>query len=652
MQKLFNDMKKELLLMMVSGLCGIAQAQMPLPTPTVQVQQVPAQQNAQAQPQQQPQQQRGAQPPGAAEPTNPQIMGVEIPLLDPATDTVSYNGGKFDVGNNAAVRAKFETFLHGTPDTSEQAALYSKKIDAILADTKKYSRNRKAIGSAAMVRMGKTLYKLADLPRDGGQSGVLASSIVSALDAQRGNRARDEESAALDRDIDDLVKKTNNYVNRNTVGNKGAQAQIGDIKGPAQNSTSVSNTFVIAHNTKSIAEKQAAKVKNSATNVEKEIAAKITYQSNLVTFLMMRRFDHAVIAARIYRHIFKDGDTKMQIDEKSQANEMLSGVAGVPPTVNTVDSMASEARSSVDKHMEAVHSMLAQNKLGEATQHLIEAVAIGEHMKSVFTFPVEGRRRVAAYWTLRKRALTALNARDYGTVDEIARKMKEMDVDFDDSMLLSYSAGRKRQSDLCIRNARKALLEGKDEEFNKHITEAGTIWPLNPNLDASAKHLEQFDNKEKELSEFRTLFARGEFRTIFKEQERFECVAVDPTLKTQYKEVILLVSTIDAMLKQLESVADQDKVMGPCIAYEKLVEYRTSEPRAANDPAYKDSLNHYAGKAHDFVQALRDAEDCESRREYGSALSNYYRAQCLYPKSTLAGQGAAKVSEIIVKAQY
>lgn len=621
-----------------------SQAQMPVSQPHAQ-QQTSPQPNALQEP-------TPAQNPANGEPTNPRIWGVEIPLLDPSTDTVSYNGGKFDLGNNAAVRAKFETYLHCSPDTTEEARRYIKQIDAILNDTKKYTKSRKSIGSEALVRMGKTLYKLSDMPQDGGQSGVLASAIVSALDAQRTNRTRDIESERLNKEIDEMVKKTNALVNRNTVGNRGGAAQMGDIKGPPRPTSSASNTFVIAHNTKSIAEKQAAKVKNAASNLETEVAAKTNYQGNLVTFLMMRRFDHAVIAARIYRHVFRDGDTKMNIEEKSKANEILSGVAGVPPTVNTVDSVASTARADIDKHMDAVHSMLAQNKLGEATQHLIEAVAIGEHMYSVFSFPVEGRRRIAAYWTLRKRALTALNARDYGTVDEVARKMKEMDVDFDDSMLLSYSAGKKRQSDLCIRNARKALMAGNDEEFNRFITEAGTIWPLNPNLDASAKHLEAFDNNDSVLAEFRTLFARGDYRTIYKEQERFECVAADPELKGQYKEVILLVSTIDAMIKQLETVGEQDRVMGPCIAYEKLVEYRDSEPRCAEDPEYKDALNRYAQYAHEFVQALRDAEECEKRREYGSALSNYYRALCMYPKSMLAGQGASKVTEIIVKAQY
>lgn len=48
-------------------------------------------------------------------------MGLEIPLLDPASDTVTYNGGKFDVGNNALVRARFEKYLQQNPDDSTEA---------------------------------------------------------------------------------------------------------------------------------------------------------------------------------------------------------------------------------------------------------------------------------------------------------------------------------------------------------------------------------------------------------------------------------------------------------------------------------------------------------------------------------------------------
>ena len=302
--------------------------------------------------------------------------------------------------------------------------------------------------------------------------------------------------------------------------------------------------------------------------------------------------------------------------------------------------------------MEAVNNLLEQNKLSDATQHLIEAVAVGEYMSSVSTFPAEKRRRIAEYWSLRRRVLTSLNARDYGTAEEIAKRMKELDRDFDDAMVMSYCAGKKQQSDLALRNAVKALQDGNDEEFNKYITEAGEIWPRNPRLAEGRRKLETIDSHDPVKQEFKTLISRGEFRTIFNEQTRFEVVAVDPELKEQYRDAITLISTIDGMLTQLDVAAQQDRVIGPCMAYEMLLDKKKEDERYASDPLFNDALNRYALAGHDFVQALEQAAECEKRDELGSALACYYRAQCIYPGSRMARAGAERVAQLILQAKF
>ncbi len=581
--------------------------------------------------------------PANGEPVNPQLMGMEIPLLDPASDTVSYNGGKFDVGNNALLRARFEKYLQQVPDDSAESRRYRERMANILKVTQRAGSTRAAVGSEVLVKVGMGLYEISEYPGDDGQAGTLASAIVSALDAQRANRKRDKNNEKLDGEIDRLVRKTNSYNNRNTH----RLNKPGTTGAPPK-----SNEYLIGSNTKDIATKQATKIKNEATNEASLAVSKLNYQSMLLSFLMQRRFDHAVIGARTYRHIFRDGDTQLNLKEDSDANKLFVGVGGMPPTVNSIDSLASNARRDVDRNIEAVHSLLAQNKLADATQHLIEAVAIGEYMPSVMTFPVEARRRIAAYWNLRKRSLTALNARDYGTVEEIADAMKAMDADFDDSMLRSYCAGKMRQSDLCIRNAMKALQAGNEEEFNKQITEAGTIWPRNPNLDKGADQLAKLDSHDPAKDEFRQLLEAREFRRIFDNQARYEVVALDAGLRDQYKEVITLVSTIDVLLTELASAAAQDKVMGPCVAYEKLLARQKADERFAADDKFRDALHGYAEQAHDFVRVLKDAAECEQRREFGSALSCYYRAQCLYPASELAREGVERVTDVILKASY
>ena len=98
---------KHVAILMVCA-CGGAQAQMPASSPAAQ----PAvaaptgfdASGSSVKPQSDNPARRGETP-------NPQLFGMEIPLMDPASDTVAYNGGVFDVGNNALVRARFEKYL-------------------------------------------------------------------------------------------------------------------------------------------------------------------------------------------------------------------------------------------------------------------------------------------------------------------------------------------------------------------------------------------------------------------------------------------------------------------------------------------------------------------------------------------------------------
>ena len=589
---------------------------------------------------------------------NPQLLGVEMPLMDPSTDTVKYNGGIFDVGNNAAVRARFEKYLQQVPDDSSESKRYRALIKDMLKQTQRAGRDKNyAVGGDVLIKVGRGLYKASEYPGDGNQSGALASAIVSALDVQRDSLTRERDNEKLEKEMNSLVKQADEWQNHNVARKSALSAganQGGNGKKNAGRSDSGGdlNALRIAQYIKTAAKKESTQAANLATNESAKIASKLNYQAMLVALLFSRRFDHVVIGSRVYRHIFRDGDTTLNLDKDSKAHEVFSGGVGLPPTVNSIDSIASNMRREVDQSIQSVYGMLARNKLAEATQQLIAAVAIGEYMQSVATFPADARQRIAQFWTLRKRALTALNARDYATVEDVAAKMKEMDVDFDDSMLLSYTTGKKRQSDLAIRNARKALSKGDEEGFNKYITEAGIIWPRNPNLDKGTEMLEKFDAGDPVKEEFVRLYDGKEFRRIAREREHYKIVAMDPELAKKYEDVISLVMRMDGMLEQIKGVAEQDATLGPCMAYEKLVEWQKSDENFANDTEMTLVLKDFESKAHDFVQALRDGDACEKRGEYGSALSCYYRAQCKYMQSTLAREGIKRVTDVIVKATY
>ncbi|MBE6418861.1 MAG: hypothetical protein E7031_01890 [Akkermansiaceae bacterium] len=590
----------------------------------------------------------------------PQLLGMELPLLDPSTDTISFNGGKFDVGNNAMVRERFEKYLSQTPDDTEASRKYRRAIEKLIDLTQKYSKNTGPIGSKVLVKIGMTLYDISDYPGDGQQSGVLASAMVSVLDAQRANLRRDKANKQLDEDIDKLVKHTNSLTNQNTQKGSGG-GSIGNIQGKSGASGGVSHTVRIAHNTQKIAENKTKQGANVAANEATILRAKIQYQALLLSMFLERRFDHVVIGARVYRHLFRDGDTTLNLDKESDAYQMFTGISGMPPTVNALDSAAANARRDIDQSMDSIANLIAQNKLGEATNRLITAVAIGEFMQSVATFPTESRRRIAEYWTLRKNALIALNARDYDEVERISNRLKELDVDYNDSMLMSYTEGKKNQSNACLRKARKALMAGNEDEAMEAMTEASVIWPRNPEIKKAKEQIETLDAYDKEKAEFTGLLKAKRFRDIYKSRERLKVVMFDEDLAKQYEAVIRYIELIDNKIKEYRIIAEEQGGMGAGMAYEKLVEMQSENEASAdemfrgelkNDKQFSDALRDMRDAAGEFTDMLVKAQKDEKAGEYGSALAKYYRALELNPSSVMAQEGIKRVYDVIYSASF
>lgn len=591
----------------------------------------------------------------------PQLMGMELPLLDPSTDTISYGGGKFDVGNNAMVRERFEKYLNQSPDDTEASRKYRRSIEKLIDLTQKYSKNAGPVGSKVLVKIGTTLYDISDYPGDGQQAGALASGMVSALDAQRANLRRDKANQQLDDDIEKLVKKTNSLTNQNTQKGSGG-GNIGNIQGKSGASGGVSHTVRIAFNTQKIAENKAKQGANIAASEASLLKAKIQYQALLLSLFLERRFDHTVIGARVYRHIFRDGDTTLNMEKDSDAYKMFTGISGMPPTVNALDSAAANARRDIDQSMDSITNLLAQNKLGEATNRLITAVAIGEFMQSVAVFPAESRRRIAEYWTLRKNALVALNARDYGEVERISGRLKELDADYNDSLLMSYTEAKKTQSDGYLRQARKAMEANKEEEAMEAMANAAVVWPRNPRIAEAKSMVEKIDAYDKEKAEFADLIRAKRFRDIYRDRNRLKVVAaLDENLAQQYEAVLRYIETIDNSLTQFREIAEEQGTMGAGMAYEKLVEMQAENEalpeelfrgELKNDKQFSDTLRDLRDAAGEFTEALATAQKQEKKGEYGSALAHYYRALELNPTSIMAKDGINRVSDVIFSAKF
>lgn len=574
---------------------------------------------------------------GSGQQNDKSLFGNELPMMDPSNNTVRFQGATFDLANNGLVRARFEKYLNTPPETSREAARYRSLIEKML----KEARRKRNLDGPSLVSIGKMLYEATDYPGDGNQCGALANAILSVLDTNRAARQRVAANKALDQEIRQLGRQRNRWANANTGTSERYKKR------------STHNEMAILDNTKREAKNEAEMAKNEIANEAAALNAKIQYQSLLLQFLVQRRFDHAVLGARIYRLIFTDGDTMLRIKEGSQAGKIFSDIAGMPPTVALVDSVSNNVRRDVDESVAAIKLLLSQNKLGAATERMAEAFALGEFMQSVAAFPLAEKQRIGEYWECRKNLLAAVNNRDYGKAEQLVARMHELDTAFDDSLPMSYISAQKNASDLALRNAAKALADNDDAKFNEEIAKAASIWPRNPKIETSKDKLEEFDRQDAVKDEFRSLVQQKNYRFICQNKDKYaRAVFNEPDLKAELERVMTTVAEIDKTIEAIREIMAKDTTFGVYMAYEKITGMVAENEDFAADRDMQNMVVEVTLKAQDFHTAIEDARSREEDGEYGSALAGYLRAQAVYPASDKAGEGIRRVTDIIMKAQY
>lgn len=142
----------------------------------------------------------GAQetPKGIANPAA-KVTGVdEVPLVDPASETVFWDGRVWSVTDQRALQARWFRFLNEPEDESARYKEYSEIlkeiIDALSAD--KYDQNAQAASSRAYV----LLQQAAEYPADAGLCQTIANQVAAAWRSERNGAALAGANAALEKE--------------------------------------------------------------------------------------------------------------------------------------------------------------------------------------------------------------------------------------------------------------------------------------------------------------------------------------------------------------------------------------------------------------------------------------------------------------------
>lgn len=572
-------------------------------------------------------------------------LGEEIPLLDPAAETITVGGVPIPLGDNRILKARFEKYLNQAPENDEAAEEYRKVIEEILATVSPFHA-----GGPDLYRAFRKLPAASVYPGDANLCGSLAESVYMALLAkqdvnglQRLNNSIEEEKRKIILESDWAARHDKNKV-------LGATRKAGDKEGekPDQPSTTPGSgvqSLKYGETLRRIAEIEVLKKSNIVKTEAQTFRTKAQYQVNMVQWFVQRRYEHVLMAARFYNQIWKDGDTELRIDPNSDISKLFSQSMGVNPTVSSLDSLSNEAIREVKKYIEAVDLLLARDELHSASQRLMEAYALGEYLAPVATYPFDKKRRVLEYVRDLHELYGTLAARDYTKTKLLADRLKSNAKDFPSSKVDSAISGYTLASDLAIEEAKAHLMARDMEKAAEKIKMATEIWPTNPKLSEFRTLVTNSGGLNTARNDFDRLLSEGNYREIARRQyELAPAIQGDATKEDAFKQIITNITKIEAALGK---ASEFSKVGQSYAAWEQLAELREDFP---DDPKLGRELELLAPKVADFTKALDEARQFENRtpKQVGSSLAWYLKAREIYPDSKVAQEGIERMLDDVL----
>jgi len=567
-----------------------------------------------------------------------------MPMADPGSENVAFNGKLWNVTNNRLMRSRFETYLTTPEANGPEDQAYRNLIAQImqlLAPTNKPGPD--PMKAFALLPEAGT-YKI-----DGGLCNAIANAIWDVWLSQRKQTSlRAANIAMLDR------RKTLSWnaemgMNNNQLAPPGGSGG-GSAKGGAQtqqqaNQTAINNSMTTGRTSeyiKGIAEIEARMKLNETAAGLSEITSKTSFQALIIQMFLQRRFEHAVIACRFYPNLFKDGDSVLQLDKDSDVQKMLSSSFGVPPTISMIDGLSLEAMRSVDESLVSFENLVARRDIDSATNRLLEAFGVGEYLPRVRRLPMSEKAKVLDFARKKNKLLGFLEMKDYAGAEQVVTDLRALSDDFEYAKPLAAINTAKSVSSLHISKARMAMANKDTKTLEAEMKAATEIWPTNPDLASfSGDLVKGSDMRAQALMEFDRLLSQRNYRQIFENQATFiASVADDLARKQQLEKVLKDMGRLELIIGGAKELASSS----PPAAWEKVEKESKAYP---DDPVLSKLRADLGVKASEFVTAIENGRQHEEKQQVGSALAWYLKAKRMHPPSDFARDGVKRLVDQI-----
>jgi len=566
------------------------------------------------------------------------IFNVNSDSVDMENGTMQWKGTTMNLGNSRGVRARFERYLAAPTDNGDMKRYVAllDQIQFLLSpqsiNQDNYYRNQQEAFNL--------LFKAAEFDIDGNSSLTIASQVQKIWVMKQEFRQLEINKNQLEtlRKVQEgiIINRADNIEEANDARSAGA------TKGKPLGKASTGTTE-LGYKVKDEARTQAEILAKNAEMTALGLKAKIEFQSQMVSFLMARRYRHSLITSAFYRVLFKGNSQNIVVGAK-EVKEFFP-ISDFVPTLESFDMLSREAIKDTTKGMQTVDDLVKQGELYGAFERLQETFFLGEFEPSVMSYPQEKKREMLALWKDLRELQRLGDEHDLGNVEGYVNKVRGRARDFPGAPILAKVTNAMNASNMSLLSAKAAALAGDTAKAEAALERAAKIWPQNPGVkDFATQVVSRQDTLAQKIPEFDRLFAESKWRDIYnKKLEYALALAQDKERSEKLRKVVNRVGELDANIQKAAVLASQNN---PYLAWDVIVETYKTE---SDDLVLAKTRSDIAPLVANYAQLIGQAEKLEKDGAEAAALTAWLSAQDLNPASPACGAAVKRLAKSVAE---
>ena len=566
------------------------------------------------------------------------IFNVNSDSVDMENGTMQWKGTTMNLGNSRAVRARFERYLAAPTDNGDMKRYVAllDQIQLLLSaqsiNQENYYRNQQEAFNL--------LFKAAEFDIDAGSSLTIASQVQKVWIMKQEFRQIEITKAQLDtlRKVQEgiIVNRADNIEAANDARSDGA------TKGKPLGKAS-SGTTELGYKVKDVARTEAEILARNAEMTALGLKAKIEFQSQMVSFLMARRYRHSLITSAFYRVLFKGGSQNIVVGAK-EVKEFFP-TSDFVPTLESFDMLSREAIKDTSKGMQTVDDLVKQGELYGAFERLQETFFLGEFEPVVMSYPQEKKRDMLALWKDLRELQRLGDERDLGSVEGYVNKVRGRARDFPGAPILSKVTNAMNASNMSLLSAKGAALAGDTVKAEAALERAAKIWPQNPGVkDFATQVVSRQDTMAQMVPQFDRLFADAKWRDIYNNKVPFGlALAQDKERSAKLLKVIARIGELDFKIQKASVLFTENN---PYLAWDVIVDAYKSE---SDDLVLAKTRADISSRVGAYSGLIDSAEKLEKDGAEAAALTAWLAAQDLNPPSTICGAAVKRLAKSVAE---